>query len=50
VLQAPPDGGGDGFAALLGEVAAAVDAGRTAGEALAAAAAAVGAVRPTPER
>jgi hypothetical protein len=48
VLEQPAGEAGDGFAVLLGEVAAAIDAGRTPAEALDEAAAAVGAVRPAP--
>lgn len=48
VLEQPAGEAGNGFAGLLGEVAAAIDAGRPAAEALQSATAAVGAVRPAP--
>jgi hypothetical protein len=46
VLERPSGDASGGFAGLLGEVAAAIDAGRSPAEALESAVVAVGAVRP----
>ncbi|MBA2313947.1 MAG: hypothetical protein H0V87_01060 [Chloroflexi bacterium] len=45
-LAVPPDGSADGFATLIGELAAAMDAGATAVDALAAVTARMGVTRP----